>query len=468
MTDRKKAAQGVTMQVAEWVANLKPEDVPESTRRFLRHAVLDTFGCGLQGRSQPWTEIAEGWVRAGGGSGVSSVWGDNTASMRPSDAALVNGVATHAFELDDFHQTKQHPGAVVVPAALAVGESVDASGEMLMTAIAAGYEVMIRSAAAIGAADAKARGWHITGICGTFGAAAAAAVLMRLNPEQTAWALGLAGTQSSGLFAFTADGAMSKRLHAGQAARSGVAAAELAAAGFTGPTQIYEAVDGGFLWTFTDAGNHAPLIEGLGKVWRQETTSFKPHAACGSTHSYIDAGIELHDRYPDLTGRRVRVGQCRLVDEQCGFDYVPGTVLNAQMSMRFCVAASLRYGQALPGEFSTDRLSEPATVELAQRIELVHDAEMDDIYPSHYPGWVEVERVPGSGEFDRAHRDDPSGSIANPNKEAVMIEKFHRLMKGILTEDQAIRLESLAMSLEDTSARDFVAALAYPARAAAE
>ena len=147
---------------------------------------------------------------------------------------------------------------------------------------------------------------------------------------------------------------------------------------------------------------------------------------------------------------------------------MPGTVLNAQMSMRFCVAASLRYGQALPGEFSTDRLSEPATVELAQRIELVHDAEMDDIYPSHYPGWVEVERVPGSGEFDRAHRDDPSGSIANPNKEAVMIEKFHRLMKGILTEDQAIRLESLAMSLEDTSARDFATALAYPARAAAE
>ena len=79
-----------------------------------------------------------------------------------------------------------------------------------------------------------------------------------------------------------------------------------------------------------------------------------------------------------------------------------------------------------------------------------------------------MEKVPGSGEFDRAHRDDPSGSIANPNKEAVMIEKFHRLMKGILTEDQASRLEGMAMALEETSARDFVAALAYPARAAAE
>jgi len=468
MSDRKASARGVTMEVSKWVSGLQASDIPESTRRFLRHALLDTLGCGLHGRSQPWTEIAEGWVREGGGSGLSTVWGDRGPSLRASDAAMITGIATHAFELDDFHQTKQHPGAVVIPAALAVGEKVDASGEALLTSIAAGYEVMIRSAAAIGAGEAKARGWHITGIAGTFGAAAASAVLLGLNAEQTAWALGLAGTQSSGLFAFTADGAMSKRLHAGQAARSGVAAAELAAAGFTGPTQIYEAVDGGFLWTFTDAGNHLPLVEALGKVWRQESTSFKPHAACGSTHSYIDAGIELHDRYPDLSGRRVRVGQCRLVDEQCGFDYVPGTVLNAQMSMRFCVAASLRYGQALPGEFSTDRLSESGTVELAQRIELVHDAEMDDIYPAHYPGWVEVERAPGSGEFERVSRDDPSGSIANPNKEGAMIEKFHRLMTGILSEEQAVRLETMAMSLEENTARNFTGAMVYPARAAAE
>lgn len=468
MDNRKAAAQGVTMQVAEWIAGLRPADVPESTRRFLRHALLDTLGCGLHGRSQPWTEIAEGWVREGGGTGLSTVWGDKGPSLRASDAAMIAGIATHAFELDDFHQTKQHPGAVVIPAALAVGEKVDASGEALMTAIAAGYEVMIRSAAAIGASEAKARGWHITGIAGTFGAAAAAAVLLGLDAERTAWALGLAGTQSSGLFAFTADGAMSKRLHAGQAARSGVASAELAAAGFTGPTQVYEARDGGFLWTFTDSGNHLPLVEGLGKVWRQETTSFKPHAACGSTHSYIDAAMELHDRYPDLTGRRVRVGLCRLVDEQCGFDYVPGTVLNAQMSMRYCVAASLVHGQALPGEFAVERLSEPLTVDLAQRIELVHDVEMDDIYPSHYPGWVEVEKTPGSGEFDRAYRDDPSGSIANPNKEGAMIDKFHRLMQGILTEEQAVRLETMCMSLEETPARAFTAAMTYPARAAAE
>ncbi len=142
MSDRKASARGVTMEVSKWVSGLQASDIPESTRCFLRHALLDTLGCGLHGRSQPWTEIAEGWVREGGGSGLSTVWGDRGPSLRASDAAMITGIATHAFELDDFHQTKQHPGAVVIPAALAVGEKVDASGEALLTSIAAGYEVM--------------------------------------------------------------------------------------------------------------------------------------------------------------------------------------------------------------------------------------------------------------------------------------------------------------------------------------
>ncbi len=468
MPSTPKDAQGVTMRVAQWIAGLRPGDIPEPTRRVLRYAILDTLGCGLQGRALPWTGMIEQWARAGAGGGPATIWGDPDSSLRTADAALVNGVAAHAFELDDFHQTKLHPGAVVVPAALAIAEKLDSSGAALLTAVAAGYEVMIRTSAALDPGAAKSRGWHITGIAGTFGAAAAAALLMELDAEHTAWALGLAGTQSGGLFAFTADGAMSKRLHAGQAARAGVVAAELAAAGFTGPTQIYEAEDGGFLWTFVDGASAAPLTEGLGATWRLETTSFKPHAACGSAHSYIDAAIELHGRYPDLAGRKVRAGLCRVVDAQCGFDYEPGSALNGQMSMRYCIAAALRYGQALPAEFSDTRLAEPETVALAQAIELVHDAALDAIYPTHYPGWVEIETQAGSGAFERVYRDDPSGSIANPNKEAAMVEKFHRLLGDLGLGGQAARIEFMALALEDANARDLVASLHQPVRAAAE
>ena len=175
---------------------------------------------------------------------------------------LVNGTAAHAFELDDFHNAKLHPGAVVIPAAFAVAEARGIGGARLETAIAAGYEVMIRTSLALDPSEGRLRGWHLTAICGTFGAAAAAAVLMGLDAERTAWALGLAGTQSGGLFAFNADGTMSKRLHPGRAAQAGIMAAELAELGFSGPTQIYEAEDGGFLWAYSSKSKTGPLVDG--------------------------------------------------------------------------------------------------------------------------------------------------------------------------------------------------------------
>ena len=141
--------------------------------------------------------------------------------------------------------------------------------------------------------------------------------------EKTAWALGLAGTQGAGLWAFNADGAMSKRLHAGKAAHSGVLAAELAAGGFSGPTQIYEFGDGGFLKAFSDKSDVAPLTRDLGKTWHMDNVSIKPYSCCGSTHAYIDAALEIRKRLGNQwdASRPVRVGMSKVVDVQCGFDY---------------------------------------------------------------------------------------------------------------------------------------------------
>ena len=139
------------------------------------------------------------------------MWGDSEPRLRPSEAALVNGVAAHAFELDDYHPAKIHPGAVVIPAALAVAEAYAVSSERLLGAIAVGYEAMIRTSLALDPVAARLQGWHLTGVTGPLGAAACVAVLLELDAQSTASALGLAGTQSSGLFAFTADGSMSKR-----------------------------------------------------------------------------------------------------------------------------------------------------------------------------------------------------------------------------------------------------------------
>ncbi|MGH7635664.1 MAG: MmgE/PrpD family protein, partial [Gemmatimonadaceae bacterium] len=268
-----------TRELAGWISRLRYADLPPRTREVVRIVLLDSLGCGVYGYATPWAKLLLQWARAGAtGKGEATVWGETAPSLRASDAALVNGTAVHAFELDDYHQAKLHPGAVVIPAAVAMAEKLGSSGEQLVTAIAAGYEVMIRTSLALNPSAARLRGWHLTGVCGPFGAATACASLMGLDEEQTAWALGLAGTQGSGLWAFNADGTMSKRFHAGRAAQSGVMAAELAALGFTGPTQIYEFHDGGVLKAFSDASDPAPLTRDLGKTFHLDATSIKPYS----------------------------------------------------------------------------------------------------------------------------------------------------------------------------------------------
>jgi 2-methylcitrate dehydratase PrpD len=302
---------------------------------------------------------------------------------------------------------------------------------------------------------ARLRGWHLTGVCGPFGAAAACAVLLGLNDERTAWALGLAGTQGSGLWAFNADGTMSKRFHAGRAAYSGVLAAELAALGFTGPTQIYEFHDGGVLKAYSDASDPAPLTAGLGKDFRLDTNRIKPYSCCGSTHSYVDAAFELRRRLgtPWDARRRVRVGLAKVVDVQCGFKYFPTSALNAQMSMRYVVAAALLEGQMLPPQFSDTKLSDPAITALAERLELEHDPALDKLYPERFAAWIAVE---DSGKWVRIDVLDPTGSDAHPIGRDGIVEKF----RGINPQLPVDAIAETALNIERHTVKQLLALLA--------
>ena len=386
----RRAVATPTRELAAWISALRYDDLPQRTREVVRIAILDTLGAGVYGFATPWAQMLLAWARRGGAAGEATVWGDANATLRAADAAMVNGIAAHAFELDDYHNAKLHPGAVVIPAAIAVAERLNSTGAELVTAIAAGYEVMIRSSLALNPSAARLRGWHLTGVCGPFGAAAACASLMKLGAEQCAWALGLGGTQGAGLWAFNADGTMSKRLHAGKAAHAGVLAAELAQMGFTGPTQIYEYADGGVLKAFSDASDPAPLTHDLGGTYHLDKTSIKPYSCCGSTHSYIDAALALRGKFGVAWDAAVpvRVGTSKVVDVQCGFDYAPSSALNAQMSLRYAVAAALVDGQVLPAQFSDAKMADPALIALANNLKLVPDPELDKLYPKDFAGWV--------------------------------------------------------------------------------
>jgi 2-methylcitrate dehydratase PrpD len=448
MSIEHRSAGAPTRDLATWVSALKYDDLPQRTREVARIALLDTLGAGLYGFNTPWTQKLLSWVQRGGRGNEARTWNAGTAALRSADAALVNGVAVHAFELDDYHNAKLHCGAAVIPAALAVAERLDSNGRDLLTAIVAGYEVMIRSSLALNPSATRLRGWHLTGVVGPFGAAAACAVLLKLNAEETAWALGLAGTQGAGLWAFNADGSMSKRLHPGKAAHSGVLAAELAQLGFSGPTSIYEFEDGGVLKAFSDHADAALLTRDLGRVYHIDNNSIKPYCCCGSTHAYIDAALALRKKLgaPWDTSRKVRVGTCKVVDVQCGFDYVPGSVLNAQMSLRYAVAVALLEGAALPAQFTGDKLCDPLIIAVAAAIELVADPELDKLYPKDFAGWVAVEH---NGRWERIDILNPTGSIHVPINAAGITEKFRGINPSLDTD----AIAGVALAIEKHSAR---------------
>ena len=316
---------------------------------------------------------------------------------------------------------------------------------------------MIRSSLALNPSATRLRGWHLTGVCGPFGAAAACASLMKLDAEQCAWALGLAGTQGAGLWAFNADGTMSKRLHAGKAAHSGVLAAELAQLGFTGPTQIYEYADGGVLKAFSDAADPAPLTQDLGGVYHLEKSSIKPYSCCGSTHSYIDAALALRKAFGGAwdPAAPVRVGTSKVVDVQCGFDYAPSSALNAQMSLRYVVAAALVDGQVLPAQFSAAKMADPQLIALAGRLELVPDPELDKLYPKDFAGWVAARR---NGRWERVDILNPTGSVHVPIDAKGITDKF----RGINPDLPADRIAEFALDIEGHPVRDLLGLLHAP------
>ena len=370
------AHPGPTRILAKFISEIEFERIPDATRATVAKAFVDAVGCGLFGLLTPWAQIVQGFALEQGGPRESSLWAGGGRRVSAMNAALAVGTALHSFEVDDHNGGgKTHPGAAIIPAAFALGEREGISGAKLLTALTAGYETMIRVSLAVNPVASRMRGWHLTGTCGTFGAAAAASVILGLDAETTASALGLAGTQSAGLYAFSADGAMTKRLHSGLAAESGIRAALLAARGFHGPRLVLEAEDGGFLAATSDDIRIAEVTAGLGDEWRTDGVIFKRYACCGSNHASIDAvlAIMAEERLQPGDIDHVVTGVSRSVETQCGFVYQPTTVLNAQMSQRYNIAVAILDQQAYVEQFSEERIKDPEVCELASRVRVEID-----------------------------------------------------------------------------------------------
>jgi len=401
--------------LASFCADLTWERIPEAARARTAELVLDLLGVAVRGRAAASSRAVEAFVRT-----------------QPSGAAwvaLAMGASAHAIEMDDVTtESSLHPGAAVIPAALALGRERRASGRAALEAIVSGYEVTIRVGNALGAASAYRRGFHPTGVAGVFGAATAAGKILGLDAAGLADAMGIAGTMASGSLAYLDDGAWTKRLNPGWAAHGGIVAAGLAATGFTGPRT---AIDGarGLLAGYTDAPDPTRLLEALSADDLQVMhVSIKPYGCCRYCHGIIDAVLELRAAHriapEDVASMRLGVlsGGWPLIADPPERVRDPRNVVDAQFSAPYAAAVALVRGRAGLAEFGEEALRDPRVRALLPRIECERDPSLDAEYPRRWPAAVALRLR--DGRVLHARIENALGEPENPVPRDALVARF--------------------------------------------
>lgn len=456
--------QTISARMAEYAARLRYEDLPSDVRDLARLVLLDTLGCALAGSTtDEVVRIRRAAVAASGGAGDASLWGTSEQLPLPL-AALVNGAAVHAREIDDFGGCA-HSGSVVIPAALGTAARVGASGRELLAAVVIGYDIAKRVMDGGGGyLTFKEVGWHSTSTCGGFGAAAAAGRLLGLDAKRLQWAIGYAGCNAGGTWAFIPDGAMSKRVHPGFAAQNGIMSAYLAASDVTAPESIFEAEWGGYYPTYVP-GKATPesATAGLGTDFRIRQVGFKPYAACRGIHSSIDVILDMRGKYhlqaSEVAGVTVRGSRTHV--KQLSKQTVR-TALDAQMSLPYSIAATLETGGAMLDQYTAEALARPGVLALARRVTVVHDPSV----PDGDEPYVDVELKNGQRLSDRVAV--ARGDCANPLCEAEIIGKFRTTAGLVLEAAHVARIEQAVRdvaTLDNARALDELMRPALPAQA---
>ena len=380
-----------------------------------QRAVLDWLGSAMAGSLETPARMTQRVVAGFGASKEATVFGGERSSA--AGAALANGVASHILEFDDVHKgSTLHPAAPVIPAALAVAEREHADGRAFLLAVAVGYDAALRVGEAVN--PSHYRFWHPTGTAATFGAAAAAASILRLDAARVVDALGSAGTQAAGLWEFNADGAMSKHLHPGKAAFNGILSADLAREGFTGASRILEG-DRGFFRAMSEGFDTSRVTDGLGSRWKISENCYKLHSCCGHTHTAIDVALDL---------RREHIADVLIETYGPGFEIVkemrPNTPYQAKFSIAYCVAMALTEGVVGLEQFSAERIANPPA--LLAKTRVVVDAALTAKYPAAWPSRVTLTLDDGS--VVRGESDFPRGNPENPVSTEALEEKFRSLI----------------------------------------
>jgi 2-methylcitrate dehydratase PrpD len=420
--------QHLSQELASFASNLQAKDIPADVMNRAEDLLVDWFGSAIAGKGSRPVEIITKFAESMGGFSTAQAGPSEILITRkkssPFLAAMANAAASHVAEQDDVHNGSVfHPATVVFPSALACAQAIGASGEDLLVAAVAGYEVGIRVGEFLGRSHYKV--FHTTGTAGTIAAAAAVGHLLKLTPVQMLNAFGSAGTQSAGLWEFLRDAADSKQLHTAHAASTGLMSAYIAQAGFTGAQHILEGKQGMAAGMSSDA-DPSKLVDRLGSRWALAETSFKYHASCRHTHPAADALLQVMLAYKLKPND---IAQVETLVHQAAIDVLgpvtdPATVHQSKFSMGTVLALIAHYQFAGLQEFD-QHFHDDAICLFRDRVTMTLDPEVDSAYPQRWIGKVKVHLH--DGQILEGRVDEPKGDPGNTLSRTEITDKAMRL-----------------------------------------
>jgi 2-methylcitrate dehydratase PrpD len=440
------SAKTATRRVAEFACDVSWEDLPADVRKQAIRCVLDLLGSTVAGSRTKVARLVANHALEAYGDGAALIIGRGVEST-PVGAALANGFAANALDLDDgYRPVKGHLSAAVIPAVLSAAQHVGASGKEFLTAVVVGLEVAIRA----GLVLHKLYGfYHGTGAWGPIGAAAGAAPLFGAGTKEVWHALGIAEfhapmtpeMRSVDYPSMLKDGI-------GWGAMTGLASAQMAAQGFTGIPSLFDAQSTGSV-----------LAESLGREYLMRDLYFKPYACCRwaqpAVKGTLIAAAKLSAKSADIA--RVRV---HTFDAATRLRSVaPRTTEEAQFSLPWAVACALTSGTVGPDEVIGRSLEEPGRLALAARVEMIVDPEIEDLFPSQALARVEIETSDGCRAASEVV--PAPGDPADPLSEDDLADKFRRLTTPVLDSGRAERLFSSIWELPGAANLNHLACLLY-------
>src|SRR3954469_21076107 len=391
----------VAEMLADKIVALRPGGLPAATVLKCEDLLIDVVGLCVAARNEDYVASAlAGWDD----DGSCTVIG-HKRTLSAAGAAFVNGTAAHGEDFDDtFEGGPVHAGAVIVPAVLAACERRNADGRSALIGIATGAEVLCRLSLVVPKAVHKA-GFHPTAIFGAMGAAAGVSAAIGLSARQIVNALGIAGSMAGGIIEYLAEGAWTKRLHAGWAAQSGLRAALLARQGFVGPRTVFEGVHGLFHgFAHTTDGDYDALTGDFGTRWVIDGLAFKPYPCGTMAQPYIDCARRLAAR--GIRSEDIAEIVCEVAEgtvhrlwEPLADKQRPRNGYAAKFAVPYLLAAGFVHGGVGLGAFTEQAIRDPKVLALAAKVKFVIDP--DNPYPSNYTGHIRATLADGSVVEDR-------------------------------------------------------------------